>query len=475
MVPWGRTLILRKIGRDAPVASAQSFSYSPAGDLLAVHTYTNGTGAITETYAYDLLGNRIATTDALGNTVFRSYDPFGNLTAEWGATYPVRCTYDTAGRRTSLTTFRTTAGRDAPIAPQGDTTPWTYDPSTGNCLSKTYADGSAVAYTCTPDNLPLRTTCASGRWKENVYDGRRQVVAVEYSDGETDSFAYDAFANEIAASNGVVSAWLDRDAKGNCTNETATTGNESKTIIRTYDAFSRLTGIDGTIYDYNADGLLASISNAIAVVNYAYTPDLLDAGYSLTLSNGVVFTRSLSRDGYRRSLVTGISSVANGVGAGSLEYAYDALNRPTSRNGDTFGYNERSEVTAAYIGGHSEMHEYDNIGNSILATFNGTTNTYTANNLNQCTYIQVTSAPSAGEIIPAYDADGNMTQCGDWTCAYDAENRLIAAYPISPVAGSLAVVNRYGHRHRRVRKIVNVMVAAQGKRGHTLFCDIILP
>ena len=25
-----------------------------------------------------------------------------------GATYPVRCTYDTAGRRTSLTTFRTT-------------------------------------------------------------------------------------------------------------------------------------------------------------------------------------------------------------------------------------------------------------------------------------------------------------------------------------------------------------------------------
>ena len=159
----------------------------------------------------------------------------------------------------------------------------------------------------------------------------------------------------------------------------------------------------------------------------------------------------------------------------SFAYAYDALNRPTTRNSDTFGYNARSEVTAAYIGGHSEMHEYDNIGNSILATFNGTTNTYTANNLNQCTYIQVTSAPSAGEVFPAYDADGNMTQCGDWTCAYDAENRLIAVYPISPVAGSLAVVNRYGHRHRRVRKIVNVMVAAQGKRGHTLFCDIILP
>ena len=90
------------------VSPVASYTYSPAGDILAIHTYTNGTDAVTETYAYDMLGNRITTTDALGDTTYRTYDPFGNLTAEWGATYPVRYTYDTQGRRTSLTTFRTT-------------------------------------------------------------------------------------------------------------------------------------------------------------------------------------------------------------------------------------------------------------------------------------------------------------------------------------------------------------------------------
>ena len=45
-------------------------------------------------------------TDALGNGVFRSFDPFGNVVEEWGATYPVRYTYDSAGRRTSLSTTR---------------------------------------------------------------------------------------------------------------------------------------------------------------------------------------------------------------------------------------------------------------------------------------------------------------------------------------------------------------------------------
>ena len=341
------------------------------------------------------------------------------MIAEDGATYPVRYAYDTAGRRTSLSTTRDGV--------TWDTTTWTYDPYTSLCLSKTYADNSTVTYTYTPDNLSLRTTYASGRWKENVYDERRKVVAVEYSDGETVSLAYDAFLNEIAFSNDVAAASLDRDAKGNCTNDMAVVGNESKTTRRTFDVFGRLTGIDGTIYDYNADGLLASISNAIAVVEYAYTPDRLDAGYSLTLSNGVVFTRSLVRDGYRRSLVSGISSVANGVGVGSLAYTYDALNRPATRNNDAFGYNERSEVTAANVFGVPSTYGYDEIGNST---------NWTANCLNQYTQF-------------IYDLDGNMTQCGDWSYTYDAANRLKTASS----NGVLIVTNFYDAKSRRVKKV----------------------
>ena len=422
----------RSIG-DAALLPLQSFDYSPVGDLIAAHTYTNGADFVSESYAYDMLGNLVAATDALGNTIFKSYDPLCNVVAEWGATYPVRYTYDTQNRRTSLSTTRSATSNLQPFnlstfqLAQWDTTAWTYDPRTGNCLSKTYADNSTVTYTHTPDNLLLRTTYASGRWIENVYDSRRQVVAVEYSNGEIAAFDYDAFLNEIAFSNDVASANLDCDARGNCTNDTAAVGYEVKTTRRTFDAFSRMTGIDGTIYEYSADGLLVLISNTTAVVDYAYTSDRLDAGYSLTLSNGVTFTRNLVRDSYRRSLVTGISSVANGVGVGSLAYTYDALNRPTARNTDTFGYNARSEVTAANVSGVPAAYGYDEIGNST---------NWTANCLNQ--YTQFT-----------HDADGNMTQCGDWTYTYDAANRLKTVSS----NGVLLVTNFYDAKSRRVKKI----------------------
>ena len=75
------------------------------------------------------------------------------------------------------------------------------------------------------------------------------------------------------------------------------------------------------------------------------------------------------RDGYRRSLVTGISRVANGVGVGSLAYTYDALNRPTSRNNDTFGYNVRGEVVFSRRDAENaeELYSYDDIGNLLLS------------------------------------------------------------------------------------------------------------
>ncbi|MBR2837753.1 MAG: hypothetical protein IKE55_03115, partial [Kiritimatiellae bacterium] len=165
---FGRIAATSRSVGSAAFLPLQSFDYAPCGDLVTTHAYTNATDYATETYDYDMLGNRVATADALGNTIYRTYDPFGNVIAEDGTTYPVRYTYDSANRRTSLSTTRDGV--------TWDTTTWTYDAATGNCLSKTYADNSTVTYTYTPDNLPLRTTYASGRWKENVYDERRQVV-----------------------------------------------------------------------------------------------------------------------------------------------------------------------------------------------------------------------------------------------------------------------------------------------------------
>ena len=417
---FGRVIsVERTQGADVNLQPVSRTEYTPWGDVTAVETYTNGTDVVRESYGYDEFGNRTAVTNALGEVVESDFDVFGNVVALRGATYPVEMDYDTENRRTALRTTRDGV--------TWDETRWTYDAATRLLSSKTYADNSTVTYTYTPDNLLLRTTYVSGRWKENMYDERRKVVAVEYSDGETVSLAYDRFLNVIAFSNDVAAANLDRDAKGNCTNDTAVVGNENKTIERKFDTFRRLIESDGTIYDYNADGLLASISNDIALVEYAYAPDHLDAGYSLTLSNGMVFTRSIVRDGYRRSLVTDISSFANGVGVGSLAYSYDALNRPATRNNDTFGYNARSEVSSANVSGVTSTYGYDEIGNST---------NWTANCLNQYTQF-------------VYDLDGNMTQCGDWTYTYDAANRLKTASS----NGVLIVTNFYDAKSRRVKKV----------------------
>lgn len=140
--------------------------------------------------------------------------------------------------------------------------------------------------------------------------------------------------------------------------------------------------------------------------------------------------------------------------AQSFAYAYDALSRPISRNADTFAYNVRGEVVSATVCGNGEAHSYDHIGNAVLAASGGVTNAYAANSLNQ--YTQVGRAapcpptPDGGlgqaapPVTPAYDADGNMTDDGSFLYAYDAENRLASAYPVSPAVGSLADVFSFG-------------------------------
>ena len=151
----------------------------------------------------------------------------------------------------------------------------------------------------------------------------------------------------------------------------------------------------------------------------------------------------------------GIENRVNGTPVENLAYAYDALARPVSRNGDAFGYNARGEVVFSRGDAENaeESYAYDHIGNAVLAASGGVTNAYAANTLNQYASI-LRGSGTPCEILPQYDVDGNMTSDGTFSYAYDAENRLISATPVSPSLGSLAVENGYDHQHRRIRKTV---------------------
>ena len=197
-----------------------------------------------------------------GNETHDTWARLGNLTVEWGATYPVRYTYDTASRRTSLLTTRD--------GTTWDTTTWTHDPYTGNCLSKTYADGSTITYTYTPDNLPLRTIYASGKWKENVYDAQRRLCGVIYSSSDMD---YE----------------LQLDDYGNATNVQAAAGNSWR-------------------YDYG-------FNSKLLAEQYATT------GGTRFCASAATNSISRSYDSFDRSI--GYALTVNGEPKGSIGYAYD--------------------------------------------------------------------------------------------------------------------------------------------------------
>ena len=483
----GRAAILAAPTGTTNILPVASYTYTPAGDLLATHTYTNGTGYTTETYAYDMLGNRIATADALGNTTYRTYDPLGNLTAEWGATYPVRYTYDTAGRRTSLTTFRTT-GAVALATTDGDTTAWTYDPATGNCLSKTYADNSAVTYTYTPDNLLLRTTYASGKWKENVYDAQRRLCGVVYSSPDMDyELQLDAYGNATNVEDSAGNSWRyvygfnslllgEMYIRGD--GIVASQGGPrfvaaTNNILRAYDPFDRSSGFTFSVndeprggigYSYNADGNLARIAatnSAGRSFSVAYTNVAgYSYGYTITMPNGDTIRRVVDRDDYRRSLVTNCATSFNSSRVDSNAYIFDALSRPITRTTGTtgilpvdatFAYNNRSEVVSAAIGTNLFTHAYDDIGNHLLFGDNAITNTFTHNQVNQ---MVGRAAPSAPPISFTYTPDGGLVSDGTWSYAYDAEDQLTSVTSALLTNGAIRVHNTYDYRRRRTSKTV---------------------
>ncbi|MGI5869044.1 MAG: RHS repeat-associated core domain-containing protein, partial [Kiritimatiellia bacterium] len=412
---------------------------------------------VTGSRTFDAFNRETSHTDTFGNTVTTTYDALGRPVGASGATYPTRNEYDTANRTTALSTTRD--------GTTWDVTSWGYDLATGLATNKVYADGSAVSYAYTPDGKLAARAWARGLATAYAYNPDGLLTGVSYSDGLSPlplgegqgegaapysvTLAYDAFQRLASASNAIAQYSFANDNLGTATNETVTLGGTVSTLTRDMDNRHRLAALrvgdaPPVQYSYDIENRLSMVSNAAFVAEYAYTSDGWDAGYSMALTNGVVLDRNVARDPYRRSLINAITNNVNGTATAPLVYDYDKLNRVTSCNADTFGYNARSEVTAADIGATASRYTYDHIGNNIWTSCNGATNNYTANSLNQYTSF----SNLVQSCNPVYDLDGNLLTNGVWSYAYDAENRLTAAY-----SNNVCVVsNAYDHMSRRVLK-----------------------
>ena len=414
-------------------------------------------------YGYDALGRQTRVTDPLTNSVTTAYDAEGRIISQRGATYPVDYAYDEFGNKVLMTTYRD-------LNSTGDTTRWLYDEATGLVTNKVYADSKGSKYTYTPDGKLATRTWARGIVTTYSYNDSGALTNTVYSDGTPSiSLAYNRAGQQVRAEDATGVTTFLYDDFGAVTNETVIGVAGTNTIERFYDTFGRnagyaLNGIRQSTLAYDpATGSLVSISDAVANTEYSYSSDLLDTGYTLTLSNGEVLSRSVIRDERCRLLVTGIVSLENGNSIDSFTYAYDVLGRPTQRNCDTFCYNDRSEVTSATIAAEepyltSTFYGYDDIGNLTMSTSNSGSSSFAANGLNQ--YISI-CFDFASLCEPTYDIDGNMLSNGDITFTYDSKSRLVAA---AGQNGEYIVSNRYDHLDRRVQKVTPAAT-------HTFFYD----
>lgn len=323
-----------------------------------------------------------------------------------------------------------------------------------------------MSYTYTPDGLPLRTTEASGAWKECVYDSSRRLVGAISSDGAQDAFfEHDAFGRIVFESNTVSQVSYSLDRLGLATNEVQTVNGVSVVLRRTSDefgrqvSFARVGGIASS-FGYTNGTHLASVLTPDASARYRFSNDWLDEGYEMTVGSRT-FDRWASHDWYRRGLVDGVW-YAQGDHDDCIIYSYDSMGRPSARNNDVFGYNARGEVVSATVGGQFETHVYNDIGTHVTSTDPFANTTYGSNARNQyASIVRTADASQEGEAVSvAYDADGSLTTFGPWTYAYDSGRRLTSVASNGVTVATIA----YDAQGRRVKK-----VAADGT--HRYFYD----
>ena len=430
-----------------------SFAYDKNNNLT---TYTNGTGA-TLSATYDSLNRPKTITDPLGNTTQLAYDKNSNVTTRTDRNGFVKSyTYDSLNRIKTFTDnngFVITAGYDA----------------TGNLTSLKDQNNSVTNYTYDSLNRLKRTTYSDTKYIELAYDKKNNAISKRLTDGTTVFYQYDTLNRMVSKTlpDGQIYTY-GYDALGRITSAT----NISGTIAITYDAINRITaetyGGRTTKYNYDIAGRTQTTiypdSTAItkvfdsrnrltdvkknnnSIVSYQYDNNNLII--AKTFANGV--SSNIQYD--IASRLTSISTAAGLIQNSSFTYDKEGNKTGIIRNNnlplsEQFTYdngyrlNNYKRGVPAGVSTVNNFYTYDAVGNRTNTNLNGTTTTYTSNNLNQLT----NSNNGSQNINYTYDNNGNLTYDGTFYKKYDAEGRLLKDSS-SPVNVMVYTYDAFGRR-----------------------------
>jgi RHS repeat-associated protein len=369
-------------------------------------------------YDYDVL-NRLTVVIQPGNvSTLYGYDPSDNLKNVTDAEgHSTLYTYDDRGRLLST------------ASPDTGVTTYTSDIS-GNLISKTNANGITTTYT---------------------YDTLNRLTGMIYPDSAQNvTYTYDEGPNGKGRLSGMSDPSGDTantyDARGNLITETRTISGEVYRTSYTYDAAGTLTGMtypDGrsVTYDLDSAGRVSRVTTAkdgitrTLAENISYIPFGPVSG--LTYGNGL--NQALGFDLLYRPANISAGSVYSvdftKDAAGNITAITDNLNPLKSQ---TFGYDDLYRITDATGVFGTMTYAYDNVGNRLTRTHDGTTESYA--------YVPGTSLLSdVNGTAFGYDTNGNTIVKGTQSFNYNQNNRLVRVAENGMVSGEY-VYNALGQR-----------------------------
>ena len=393
------------------------------GNLVQV-TEKNGFFSYNTYYTWNTIGELTKITDALGNVRNFTYNGFGKrLTAEdlhapADVTFGVwTYTYDNAGNMTKT------------VSPKAETVNYTYD-VLNRVLSENWTSGPGVEVTYTYD------TCTNGKGKlcsavhggvtttytytptEQVKDESTTIDGTVYT--TTTSYNYCGSPIEITHPNGTKTRYL-YDSVG------AVNGIQRKETTGGYQNIV-------SVVDYTEFGKPETVSFANGVVTTYTYGDMQRLADIDTVKDANVI-QNLHYDYDPVGNIIAITDASGTATTKTAMYTYDSLDRLTLA--EVYGTPEGEDYVESFA--------YNAIGN---LTTKGDSGTYLYQGSTGTNYANPHAATKVGVVTFIYDNNGNLTNDGANTYAWNYRNEQTSA--TTPTGGTSYVYNHDGARMKYV-------------------------
>jgi len=379
----------------------KTFGYTSRNELLSE---SDAYGA-TNVYSYDSVGNKLSTLDPMSRRTRYGYDGFNRLITE--------------------------------TDPDGNITHYAYD-LVGNKTSVTYSDGTTTRFEYNNQSLPKKIIDALGNTQQFTYDPVGRQLTKTDALLRTTVSVYNLLGQLVRETNpkNVVVAYT-YDKNGNRLTQTV---DGTVTTTYAYDALNRVTdvvspGNKTEQYTYDENNNLSTKTDGKSQTT-TYTYDVMNRMTSETPDR--MATTSYAYDNWG-------NLVAVDDTAGTTEYQYDFVNRPTLErktypnvakmfditreyyaDGQLKTLTDPAEVAITYTYDTRGLLDMVKKGNEVLADYtqsimkrpdtmvygNGLTTNYTYDDTQRVATITVTNASSTVLFSHAYeyDAENNRTK-----------------------------------------------------------------